>query len=90
MAAGGTRAELLLLCPAVGSLGVSSELQQKLQDVVVDRSALSLGKVLGEGECWGWTQLRGHGRRWWVKATKCQDPCARALLPPLRHKRVPP
>ncbi|NXJ84284.1 MERTK kinase, partial [Trogon melanurus] len=32
------------------SLGVSSELQQKLQDVVVDRNALSLGKVLGEGE----------------------------------------
>ncbi|XP_068258037.1 tyrosine-protein kinase Mer isoform X3 [Nyctibius grandis] len=32
----------------LGSLGVSSELQQKLQDVVVDRSALSLGKVLGE------------------------------------------
>ncbi|KAM9017313.1 tyrosine-protein kinase Mer isoform 3-T4 [Ara ararauna] len=34
----------------LGSLGVSSELQQKLQDVVVDRNALSLGKVLGEGE----------------------------------------
>ncbi|XP_065486527.1 tyrosine-protein kinase Mer isoform X1 [Caloenas nicobarica] len=34
----------------LGSLGVSSELQQKLQDVVVDRSALSLGKILGEGE----------------------------------------
>ncbi|NXS47233.1 MERTK kinase, partial [Balaeniceps rex] len=34
----------------LGSLGVSSELQQKLQDVVVDRKALSLGKVLGEGE----------------------------------------
>ncbi|XP_042672394.1 tyrosine-protein kinase Mer isoform X2 [Centrocercus urophasianus] len=34
----------------LGSLGVSSELQQKLQDVVIDRNALSLGKVLGEGE----------------------------------------
>ncbi|XP_039572834.1 tyrosine-protein kinase Mer isoform X2 [Passer montanus] len=34
----------------LGSLGVSRELQQKLQDVVVDRNALSLGKVLGEGE----------------------------------------
>ncbi|NXU48721.1 MERTK kinase, partial [Turnix velox] len=34
----------------LGSLGVSNELQQKLQDVVVDRNALSLGKVLGEGE----------------------------------------
>uniref|UniRef100_A0A8C0UMJ0 Tyrosine-protein kinase Mer n=1 Tax=Cyanistes caeruleus TaxID=156563 RepID=A0A8C0UMJ0_CYACU len=35
---------------SLGSLGVSRELQQKLQDVVVDRNALSLGKVLGEGE----------------------------------------
>ncbi|KAM6081855.1 tyrosine-protein kinase Mer isoform 2-T2 [Chlamydotis macqueenii] len=34
----------------LGNLGISSELQQKLQDVVVDRNALSLGKVLGEGE----------------------------------------
>ncbi|XP_071403666.1 tyrosine-protein kinase Mer isoform X2 [Pithys albifrons albifrons] len=34
----------------LGSLGVSRELQQKLQDVVVDRNTLSLGKVLGEGE----------------------------------------
>ncbi|NWI85065.1 MERTK kinase, partial [Pitta sordida] len=34
----------------LGNLGVSRELQQKLQDVVVDRNALSLGKVLGEGE----------------------------------------
>ncbi|KFP72518.1 Tyrosine-protein kinase Mer, partial [Acanthisitta chloris] len=34
----------------LGSLGVSRELQQKLQDVVVDRNALSLGKILGEGE----------------------------------------
>ncbi|NWI09117.1 MERTK kinase, partial [Crypturellus soui] len=34
----------------LGSLGVSSDLQQKLQDVVIDRNALSLGKVLGEGE----------------------------------------
>lgn len=42
--------ELLSPFAAVGSLGVSRELQQKLQDVVVDRNALSLGKVLGEGE----------------------------------------
>ncbi|XP_010222684.1 PREDICTED: tyrosine-protein kinase Mer-like, partial [Tinamus guttatus] len=34
----------------LGSLGVSNELQQKLQDVVIDRNALSLGKILGEGE----------------------------------------
>uniref|UniRef100_A0A803YRV5 Tyrosine-protein kinase Mer n=1 Tax=Meleagris gallopavo TaxID=9103 RepID=A0A803YRV5_MELGA len=52
----GTVAVGLILCLSVviqkrlGSLGVSSELQQKLQDVVIDRNALSLGKVLGEGE----------------------------------------
>ncbi|XP_067150772.1 tyrosine-protein kinase Mer isoform X2 [Apteryx mantelli] len=34
----------------LSSLGVSNELQQKLQDVVIDRNALSLGKILGEGE----------------------------------------
>ncbi|XP_062427637.1 tyrosine-protein kinase Mer isoform X4 [Rhea pennata] len=34
----------------LGSLGISNELQQKLQDVVIDRNALSLGKILGEGE----------------------------------------
>ncbi|XP_034350581.1 LOW QUALITY PROTEIN: tyrosine-protein kinase Mer [Arvicanthis niloticus] len=32
------------------SLGVSEELQSKLEDVVIDRSLLVLGKVLGEGE----------------------------------------
>uniref|UniRef100_A0A803VA73 Tyrosine-protein kinase Mer n=1 Tax=Ficedula albicollis TaxID=59894 RepID=A0A803VA73_FICAL len=52
----GTIAVGVILCLSVviqkrlGSLGVSRELQQKLQDVVVDRNALSLGKVLGEGE----------------------------------------
>ncbi|NXI56507.1 MERTK kinase, partial [Chloroceryle aenea] len=34
----------------LSSLGISIELQQKLQDVLVDRNTLSLGKVLGEGE----------------------------------------
>ncbi|NXP02273.1 MERTK kinase, partial [Thinocorus orbignyianus] len=34
----------------LSSLGISSELQQKLQDVVMDRNVLTLGKVLGEGE----------------------------------------
>ncbi|XP_006258149.2 tyrosine-protein kinase Mer [Alligator mississippiensis] len=34
----------------LGSLGVSEELQQKLQDVVIDRNSLTLGKILGEGE----------------------------------------
>ncbi|XP_040123470.1 tyrosine-protein kinase Mer isoform X3 [Oryx dammah] len=32
------------------SLGVSEELQNKLEDVVIDRSLLVLGKILGEGE----------------------------------------
>lgn len=45
-----SESELFFSSLAVGSLGVSSELQQKLQDVVIDRNALSLGKVLGEGE----------------------------------------
>ncbi|KAJ7341214.1 hypothetical protein JRQ81_005063, partial [Phrynocephalus forsythii] len=34
----------------LGSLGVSEELQEKLQDVVIVRNKLSLGKILGEGE----------------------------------------
>uniref|UniRef100_A0A665WKQ7 receptor protein-tyrosine kinase n=1 Tax=Echeneis naucrates TaxID=173247 RepID=A0A665WKQ7_ECHNA len=34
----------------VGNLGVSDELQAKLQDVMVMRNLLSIGKVLGEGE----------------------------------------
>ncbi|XP_060043323.1 tyrosine-protein kinase Mer isoform X2 [Erinaceus europaeus] len=32
------------------SLGVSEELQNKLEDVVIDRNRLALGKILGEGE----------------------------------------
>ncbi|KAL4647686.1 tyrosine-protein kinase receptor UFO [Arapaima gigas] len=31
-------------------LGISDELKQKLQDVMVDRHKLTLGKILGEGE----------------------------------------
>ncbi|XP_038621556.1 LOW QUALITY PROTEIN: tyrosine-protein kinase Mer [Tachyglossus aculeatus] len=34
----------------LSSLGVSEELQNKLEDVVIDRSLLTLGKILGEGE----------------------------------------
>uniref|UniRef100_A0A452TTV8 receptor protein-tyrosine kinase n=1 Tax=Ursus maritimus TaxID=29073 RepID=A0A452TTV8_URSMA len=34
----------------VRSLGVSEELQNKLEDVVIDRNLLILGKILGEGE----------------------------------------
>ncbi|XP_074502377.1 tyrosine-protein kinase Mer [Sebastes fasciatus] len=34
----------------LGNLGVSEELQAKLEDVMVMRSLLSIGKVLGEGE----------------------------------------
>ncbi|XP_022048031.2 tyrosine-protein kinase Mer [Acanthochromis polyacanthus] len=34
----------------LGNLGVSDELQAKLQDVMVMRNLLSVGKILGEGE----------------------------------------
>lgn len=34
----------------VGNLGVSEELQEKLQDVMIVRNNLALGKILGEGE----------------------------------------
>ncbi|XP_069001055.1 tyrosine-protein kinase Mer isoform X1 [Embiotoca jacksoni] len=34
----------------LGNLGISEELQAKLQDVMVMRNLLSVGKVLGEGE----------------------------------------
>ncbi|XP_029306211.1 tyrosine-protein kinase Mer [Cottoperca gobio] len=34
----------------LGSLGVSDELQTKLQDMMVTRNLLSIGKILGEGE----------------------------------------
>ncbi|XP_076018858.1 tyrosine-protein kinase Mer [Genypterus blacodes] len=34
----------------LGNLGISSELQAKLQDVMVMRNLLSIGKILGEGE----------------------------------------
>lgn len=34
----------------VSSLGVSGELQRKLEDVMIDRNLLILGKILGEGK----------------------------------------
>ncbi|KAK5908316.1 hypothetical protein CgunFtcFv8_016388 [Champsocephalus gunnari] len=34
----------------LGNLGVSNELQNKLQDMMVMRNLLSIGKILGEGE----------------------------------------
>lgn len=34
----------------LSNLGISEDLQQKLEDVMVERNLLSLGKVLGEGE----------------------------------------
>uniref|UniRef100_A0A3B5M1B8 receptor protein-tyrosine kinase n=1 Tax=Xiphophorus couchianus TaxID=32473 RepID=A0A3B5M1B8_9TELE len=40
---------LRLFC-SVGNLGISEELQAKLQDVMIQRNLLSIGKVLGEGE----------------------------------------
>lgn len=41
----------------VASLGISSELQAKLQDVMIVRNLLSIGKVLGEGEETLWSGL---------------------------------
>uniref|UniRef100_A0A673WAY7 receptor protein-tyrosine kinase n=1 Tax=Salmo trutta TaxID=8032 RepID=A0A673WAY7_SALTR len=41
---------VLLTLSAVNSLVISDELKQKLQDVMVDRHKLTLGKTLGEGE----------------------------------------
>lgn len=38
-----------MLSVSVNSLGISDELKQKLQDVMVDRHKLTLGKTLGEG-----------------------------------------
>lgn len=57
----------LIVCPspAVANLGVSAELQAKLQDVMIVRSLLSIGKILGEGGCAAlcfvvrWCFLRG-------------------------------
>uniref|UniRef100_A0A671SK15 receptor protein-tyrosine kinase n=1 Tax=Sinocyclocheilus anshuiensis TaxID=1608454 RepID=A0A671SK15_9TELE len=45
----------------VASLGISSELQAKLQDVMIMRNLLSIGKVLGEGE-FG-SVMEGHLRQ---------------------------
>uniref|UniRef100_A0AAQ6A0G5 receptor protein-tyrosine kinase n=1 Tax=Amphiprion ocellaris TaxID=80972 RepID=A0AAQ6A0G5_AMPOC len=45
----------------IGNLGVSDELQAKLQDVMVMRNLLSVGKILGEGE-FG-SVVEGHLRR---------------------------
>uniref|UniRef100_A0A7N9AQP3 receptor protein-tyrosine kinase n=1 Tax=Mastacembelus armatus TaxID=205130 RepID=A0A7N9AQP3_9TELE len=56
----GTKTNQCLLS-VVGNLGVSDELQAKLQDVMVMRNLLSIGKVLGEGE-FG-SVVEGHLRR---------------------------
>ncbi|KAF4106123.1 tyrosine-protein kinase Mer isoform X2 [Onychostoma macrolepis] len=45
----------------LASLGISSELQAKLQDVMIMRNLLSIGKVLGEGE-FG-SVMEGHLRK---------------------------
>uniref|UniRef100_A0A672KYX5 receptor protein-tyrosine kinase n=1 Tax=Sinocyclocheilus grahami TaxID=75366 RepID=A0A672KYX5_SINGR len=45
----------------LASLGISSELQAKLQDVMIMRNLLSIGKVLGEGE-FG-SVMEGHLRQ---------------------------
>ncbi|GCC20881.1 hypothetical protein chiPu_0019450, partial [Chiloscyllium punctatum] len=36
--------------PIVNTLGISDDLKEKLQDVMIDRHKLTLGKTLGEGE----------------------------------------
>lgn len=41
--------KFLIFSCSVNSLGISDELKQKLQDVMVDRHKLTLGKTLGEG-----------------------------------------
>lgn len=41
---------LIFFSSSVNSLGISDELKQKLQDVMVDRHKLTLGKTLGEGD----------------------------------------
>ncbi|KAM9847946.1 tyrosine-protein kinase Mer [Aulostomus maculatus] len=45
----------------LGSLGISPDLQTKLQDVMVMRNLLSIGKILGEGE-FG-SVVEGHFKR---------------------------
>lgn len=52
----GNRFKSPLFSPSVNSLGISDELKQKLQDVMVDRHKLTLGKTLGEG-LWPWLSL---------------------------------
>lgn len=44
-----TPLKFLIFPCSVNSLGISDELKQKLQDVMVDRHKLTLGKTLGEG-----------------------------------------
>lgn len=47
----------------VRGLGVSEDLQRKLEDVVIDRKLLTLGKILGEGELCTSFQNAGRGSR---------------------------
>ncbi|MXQ99967.1 hypothetical protein E5288_WYG003709 [Bos mutus] len=59
------------------SLGVSEELQNKLEDVMIDRSLLILGKILGEGEFGSvmegnLNQEDGTSQKVAVKTMKCE------------------
>ncbi|CAO2578872.1 Tyrosine-protein kinase Mer, partial [Lemmus lemmus] len=61
------------------SLGVSEELQNKLEDVVIDRNHLILGKILGEGEFGSvmegsLKQEDGTSQKVAVKTMKCEFP----------------
>uniref|UniRef100_A0A665WKW5 receptor protein-tyrosine kinase n=1 Tax=Echeneis naucrates TaxID=173247 RepID=A0A665WKW5_ECHNA len=62
----------------LGNLGVSDELQAKLQDVMVMRNLLSIGKVLGEGEFGSVVeghlrQQDGTSEKVAVKTMKCEE-----------------
>uniref|UniRef100_A0A3Q1FZ21 receptor protein-tyrosine kinase n=1 Tax=Acanthochromis polyacanthus TaxID=80966 RepID=A0A3Q1FZ21_9TELE len=61
-----------------GNLGVSDELQAKLQDVMVMRNLLSVGKILGEGEFGSVVEGRlrrpdGTSEKVAVKTMKCEE-----------------
>uniref|UniRef100_A0A8C5HRD2 receptor protein-tyrosine kinase n=1 Tax=Gouania willdenowi TaxID=441366 RepID=A0A8C5HRD2_GOUWI len=57
----GTQEKKVSASATLENLGVSEELQNKLQDVMVTRNLLSIGKILGEGE-FG-SVVEGHLRR---------------------------
>lgn len=59
-----TPLKFLVFSSSVNSLGISDELKQKLQDVMVDRHKLTLGKTLGEGTALCWFLTLCQSRFW--------------------------